>query len=66
MVKHRIIYDTKDVNSELVRHFKDFDNFADACTFLREIKSHSVTKPVIEEVPYAGSQQNNQRKTIYV
>ena len=51
MIKHRIVYEIKDENLELVKLSKDFENFADACTFLKEIKTQSVSKPVLEEIP---------------
>jgi hypothetical protein len=49
-ILHRITYDVKNSNKEIQVLKKDFEYFADACTFFREIKSTSISKPIIEEI----------------
>jgi len=50
-IKHRITYDIKGSNNQIRVCSKDFNTFDEACTFIREIKTVAVSKPLIEEVP---------------
>jgi len=49
MVKHRIIYEIKKDN-RIIEHIRDFKDLASACTFIREIKNFTCSKPILTEV----------------
>jgi hypothetical protein len=58
MIKHRIRYEVKK-DRVVIELVKDFANFSDACTFIREIKGSCASKPIIEEI---NTQKFNFRK----
>lgn len=46
---HKVIYDKKLPNKELVQKIRVFSDFEQACSFFRSVKLISVTKPLMEE-----------------
>jgi hypothetical protein len=49
MKKQRVIYEIKNKDNTLIQKSKIFDDVASACNFFNEIKSISVSKPIIED-----------------
>ena len=47
-MRHRVTYEIKDARKRLIVKERVFDNSASACSFFREIRSMSVSKPVID------------------
>jgi hypothetical protein len=47
-MRHKVTYEIKDARKRLIIKERVFDNSASACSFFREIRSTSVSKPVID------------------
>ena len=48
--KHVVTYEIKDARKELITKTKTFDNVSSACSFFNEIKSLSVTVPIMDTI----------------
>lgn len=50
MFTHRVLWDIKGGDGQIVTRHRDFYDVPAACSFVKEIKSISLSKPVMDEV----------------
>jgi hypothetical protein len=53
-MKHTVSYTEKDKRNVLIERTREFPDVSSACTFVREIKSKSITIPVMDTVGEEG------------
>lgn len=50
MFTHRVFWEVKDNKGQVITKYKDFDDVPSACSFVREIKGSSISKPIMDEI----------------